>query len=161
AHGIPVLSPRAEGDALMNPLDLDGRTFLVLYAVLAGSAVIAAILLRRSLRQPGGEPDAEALQRSPYEVAFLAEGEELAVNAALATLVQRQALAVNAADRKVTVVGELPPDAHPLERAVYVAAVGPDGQPIKDVRTAASPEVAGIRCRLEQLGLLVTDAQLS
>lgn len=142
----------------MNPFDLRGPEFLSLYTVLLVIAVAAAALLRRTLRLPNDEPPREALDLSPYETAYLAGGEELAVNAAIARLVQAKVLAVNPAERKLTRCGdEPPPDAAELERAVFSAVIAKTGETIATVRAHAARALTPIRRRLQDLGLLVPE----
>src|SRR5260370_20282838 len=106
----------------MNPLDLQGPEFLGLYVVLFVAAVAAAFFLRRFLRLPGDEPSREALDLSPYEVAYLAGGEELTVNAAMARLVHENVLAVDAINRRLAKqTDELREDASEQERTVLSA----------------------------------------
>lgn len=142
----------------MNPFDLPGPAFLTLYGLLLAAAVILALLLRRWLRQPSDEPT-ELPELSPYEVAYLTGGEELAVNAALTRLVDQGILDVDAGQRKLSVRAELAAPADPLERAIHQAAKGDDAQPIKDVRAATTAELSRFGNRLLELGLLVSDEQ--
>src|SRR5262249_28815318 len=107
---------RTEGATPMNPLDWRGPEFLAFYVVLFLAAVAVAFFLRRFLRLPGDEPSQEALELSPYEVAYLAGGEELAVNAAMARLVHEEVLAVDAVKRRLTRQSDQAPrDAGKLE----------------------------------------------
>ena len=80
----------------MNPFDLRGPDFLVVYLVVFAVVMALAGLLRWYLRLPGGEPQLEVTELSPYEIAYLAGGENLAVNAAIARLVHDDALALRA-----------------------------------------------------------------
>src|SRR5262245_58429038 len=106
-----------------NPFDLVGPEFLWLYVPLLLLTVGVATVLRRHLREPTDAGEDLPAELDPYEVAYLAGKSPLAVNAALATLVHREQLEVSASDRKVSIRGALPPDAHPLEQAVYEAAL--------------------------------------
>ena len=142
----------------MNPLDLPGPEFLGLYFVLFVAAVAAAFFLRWFLRLPGDEPSREALDLSPYEVAYLAGGEELAVNAALARLVHEDVLAVDAINRRLTRQSDEPPgDARKLERAVFSAVNGESGETIANVRSDAARAFGSIQRRLQDLELLVSE----
>jgi uncharacterized protein (TIGR04222 family) len=136
----------------MNPFDLKGPEFLALYAVVAVSAMIVAGLWRRALRLP--EDSLEQPPLGPYDVAHLAGGATQAVNAAVARLVNDGAFQIDEAG-KLTRGGEAPTDLQPLEARVY----GADLDKMKSMREVAAPEVAKIRERLQQHGLLVSDSQ--
>ena len=82
---------------MINPLDLRGPEFLLLYLLLLVAAGCAAVILRWALRLPADEPVGEDVRLGPYEVAYLAGGEQLAADAAIASLVQRRVLAVDPA----------------------------------------------------------------
>ena len=71
----------------VNPLDMTGPAFLGFYIGAAMLATLAAIGLRWYLRLPAPGPAQLEPSLSPYEVAYLAGGEERAVMAALARLV--------------------------------------------------------------------------
>jgi uncharacterized protein (TIGR04222 family) len=68
----------------MNPFDLPGPEFLGLYAVLFVAAVTVAVFLRWYLRLPSDEPPRDGIELTAHEVAYLAGGPVLAVNAAMA-----------------------------------------------------------------------------
>jgi uncharacterized protein (TIGR04222 family) len=144
----------------MNPLDLRGPDFLGFYFLLFLAAVAAAFFLRRFLRLPGDEPSREALDLSPYEVAYLAGGEELTVNAAMGRLVHENVLAVDAINRRLTRhTDELRENASKLERTVFSAVNGERGETIANVRSQAARMLAPIRARLRELELLVSEEQ--
>ena len=97
---------------MINPLDLPGPQFLQPYLLLLVAArSAAAMILRWALRLPADEPVGEDVRLGPYEVAYLAGGEQLAANAAIASLVQRRVLAVDPAGRKLIAQKPLPPKA--------------------------------------------------
>jgi uncharacterized protein (TIGR04222 family) len=144
----------------VNPLDLTGPEFLAFYAVLLLVMVAIAAFLRWSLRLPSDEPSPHALDLSPYEAAYLAGGEQLAVNAAMARLVQEECLAVDSANRKLTLrSGGRPEPSSELERAVFSAVRGAKGETIANVRSRAAAALAPFRQRLAELGLLVPEDQ--
>src|SRR5437879_3122915 len=58
----------------MNPFELSGPDFLGFYTAAVACGVVVAVVLRWWLRRPGGEPEMETLDLSPYEVAYLAGG---------------------------------------------------------------------------------------
>jgi uncharacterized protein (TIGR04222 family) len=142
----------------MNPLELRGPEFLALYVVLLLAAVAVAAGLRRLFCRPSDEPTPEALELSSHEIAFLSGGEQLTVNAAIARLVHEGALAVDSQDRKLTASGEgLRFDASELEQEIYSAVEGEAGTTIVALRPIVSSQIAPIRQRLLDLGLLVSD----
>jgi uncharacterized protein (TIGR04222 family) len=141
----------------MNPFNLPGPDFLALYASLLVVACGAAALLRWLLRLPGDEPFGRDPALSPYEVAYLAGGTELAVNAAVARLVHQGGLAIDADSRKLSVRDALPAGASGLERAVYLAADCKGGEALAVVYSSAAAGLEPTRRRLQELGLLVPD----
>src|SRR5262249_7894118 len=142
----------------MTPFDLTGPEFLTLYAVVVGVAVVAGVLLRRSLRGPA-DPPLETPRLDPYEAAHLAGGATLAVNAAVARLVHADVLKLDESSGTLHRHGELPADAHPLEKAAYDANL--EALTVRELRVAVAPEAAKIRERLEQLGLELPAEQAS
>ncbi|HEV3003430.1 MAG TPA: TIGR04222 domain-containing membrane protein, partial [Pirellulales bacterium] len=149
-----------------NPFDLDGPSFLVLYAFLLPLAIFAAWLLRRLLCSTGeGElPPPELL---PLEAAYLAGGRRVATTAAIAGLVQSQSLTVEQTEKKFLGMklanGEyrlaardaLPPDATPLERSLHAAA-GTQGESLANLHEATRHEADQLATRLEQHGLVLS-----
>ena len=143
---------------MINPLDLRGPEFLQLYLLLLVAAVCAAATLRWTLRLPADGPVGEEVQLDPYEVAYLAGGEQRAADAAIVGLVQRRVLAVAPAERKLIAQSPLPAKAHPLEKAVAPSKAQPEWTVVA-ARSAARPALAEIRDRLIGLGLVVADGQ--
>jgi len=113
------------------PFDWRGPDFLRFYLVLLVSCFAASAWLRWKLRQSAGLPREGVGELGPYEVAFLNDGNVLAVNTAMAALIDQGTLRADPASKAVIVTGELAPDAHPLENAVYVAAAQPGGQKLR------------------------------
>ena len=141
----------------MNPFDWEGPAFLALYLVVLPTAIVVAIALRWMLRLPADEPPAEANDLSPYEIAYLAGRERLAVDNAIVRLMRRGALAVDAATGKLSQRGELPAEALELEKVVFFAAGREPGKHINEVHTAAASVAGKPREQLEGFGLLVND----
>ncbi len=154
----------------MNPLDLTGPEFLKLYGGLLAGAVIGAIWLRWLFRQPADEL-AELPELTPYEVAYLAEGDGRTLAVALAKLVRANAIAVDAQERCVRRIGVLPSGAEPIDDAISTVIAVPShqsdnnsvntqhGTTLGEIRSAAAEGMIQIRQRLEELGLLVTSEQ--
>ncbi len=75
----------------MNPLNLDGPRFLVLYVPLLVLTFIGSVALRRRRRLPGGVPLPSDMDLPPYQVALLV-GRGAALEAVVASLVHSGAL---------------------------------------------------------------------
>lgn len=138
----------------MNPLNLPGSQFLLFYSVVAIAALLAVWAVRRAARGEAVAGPARPADLDPYELAYLADGPNRAVQAALVSLAGRGA--VVASKRGVLSVDHFagkPTD--PVETAVHRA-----------IRQQAPARFAGVvqRCwatldpiddRLAGAGLLV------
>lgn len=147
----------------MNPFDLRGPDFLRLYVIVFAAVMVVAGLLRWLLRLPAGDPELDSKQLSPCEIAYLAGGEKLAVNAAIARLVHDDALALDTShvNLKTTAAGGAVTVASDVE-GVIMATVekSPMNQiSIDTVLDEASDALEPVRDRLEELGFLVGDGQ--
>src|SRR5262245_39090925 len=118
----------------MNPFNLPGPDFLGLYIGLLIGLVILGIWLRRYLNQPDESPDVDGIQLDPYEVAYLANGEPLVINGAMAQLVHANILGVTSTG-KLSTTGDLPESAHTVERAVYNAVKVNTGCSVREVHS--------------------------
>jgi uncharacterized protein (TIGR04222 family) len=150
--------------AISKGLDVDGRTFLLLYGILFVLALVAAVCLRMILRQPDTGPS--HVELDPCEVAFLAGGDRRAVETAIVNLIQEGALELRqetkyasgkssgagAGPYRLVASGPLPPEASQLERAMHKAAAEP-GETVRKVASAVLPAAKTIRERLVQQGL--------
>ena len=142
----------------MNLLDLPGREFLVYYFFIAIAAFIVAAVLRWSLRQPADEA-AMPPPLSSCDVAYLAGGKKLAVNAAVARLVHEKGLTLDYLTERLKVQGQLPRDAQPLEKAVYCEVAEDSDRKLAELYDATADQADAIQTRLEELGLLVSSGQ--
>jgi uncharacterized protein (TIGR04222 family) len=140
----------------MNPFDLSGPQFLLLYFVVFVIGLVLAVRLRRRLRTPV-DPPPERPRLSPYKVAYLAGGPVLAVNAAIARLVQGGLLEVDSSTGTLSRSGDLPAKPDPLEQRIFDCAR--ENIAVKDLRLATADETAKIRERLEDKGLLVNESE--
>jgi uncharacterized protein (TIGR04222 family) len=148
----------------VNPFDLPGPDFLRLYLVVFVAVMAMAGLLRWFLRLPGGDPQLDTNELSPFEIAYLAGGKNLALNAAIARLVHDDALALDTShvNLKTTEAGAGGVAvASDVEGAIMAAvATGALNQKsIDKVREEAAESLEPVRERLEDLGLLVGDRQ--
>src|ERR1044072_4124364 len=143
---------------LPNPFDLRGPEFLALYAVVLIVVVIACVQMRRRMTGIDGDIRVLPSRLDPYETAYLAGGANLATDTALATMVQRGLLAVDAAGRRVIIRSELPPSAHPFERMVYSNA-SRQGLNVDSIRETSSYSTEPLTTRLKAYGLVLSDEQ--
>ncbi|GFJ96352.1 TIGR04222 domain-containing membrane protein [Phytohabitans rumicis] len=124
-----------------------------MYLVLAIGTVVGVLVHRH--RVLAGIPGVSANSLAAQEIAYLQGGPELAIYSALAALRCAGAVGTSPApDRFLVPTEALPAGASPLERAVYAAAGTSrrTGQLAADAGVAA--ELARLRERLEQMGLL-------
>lgn len=140
-----------------NPLDWRGPDFIKFYLVLLAVCFGGATWLRWKLRQPTEAPPGDLPELDPYAMAYLNGGRVLAVNAAIANLVNQNLLSVDPAHGQLTSTGKLSPEHPLLERAVHAAARVGGGQSVKAVREGVEPAVARIATELKQRGLVVAD----
>ncbi len=137
---------------------LSGPTFLVLYGVLLVVVLVAVVLARRRAFR-GEDSQVPTVDLQPAEVAYLAEGPNRTVYAALAAL--RAAGAVGTKKRGVLkVTADLPAGAPEFDRTVYQEISS--GRAARTNRLATQRTVAAaltaIRERLEGRGLLTSAA---
>ncbi|MFM2293901.1 MAG: hypothetical protein RLZZ350_314 [Verrucomicrobiota bacterium] len=146
------------GDGL-NPFDWRGPTFLVFFLAFAVVIFGVAAWLRHQLRRPLETDWQLHADLDAFALAYLNEGEVSAVNAAIVGLVAQRIFVCDSASRKLSVQGELPANAHLLERVLFSAARIPGGVPIKTLRDAVRPVVARLRADLQARGLVLPDAE--
>lgn len=85
----------------MNPLDLPGPDFLLLYALLAAAAVLAGLLLRRVAEGFVVTSAAPWSSLAAHEVAYLRGGLGAVAEATLATLIRRGTITADAANERL------------------------------------------------------------
>src|SRR5262249_28981830 len=125
----------------MNPFDWTGPEFLSFYIGILASAIIVALVVRWLLRTPDGEPTKEALDLSPYEVAYLRGREAAAIDAALVQLIQYNVLAVDASTRQLSRKSEkLGGNAPDLEKVLFGA-----------VQSGSNPVVGEVRAKAQKI----------
>jgi uncharacterized protein (TIGR04222 family) len=100
----------------MNPFDLRGPEFLLLYAVLALGTLLLGIAARR-LVVPAVDPPVRLPELGPFALAQLVGGDAGAIRAALAWLHRNALIDANAAGLRTIAV--LPEGAHPLPAALH------------------------------------------
>jgi uncharacterized protein (TIGR04222 family) len=140
-----------------NVFDWRGPDFLTFYVILFSITLGLALLLRSSLRQPSATEPLNLPDLDGYAAAFLNGGKMLTVNTAIANLVRQKAVQVGR--NRLFSLESKPEFSHELEKHVYAAAYGPDGNSIANVRSSAKTQVTKIVEQLHSLGLVLTNAQ--
>jgi uncharacterized protein (TIGR04222 family) len=138
---------------------ISGPVFLELYAALAIITGIITVLARRSLARshaPAPAPETDLVD--PDYVAYLHDGPELTVLAALSALHVAGRL-TSAGPRRVHATGTIGTDAGELQQAIHLCAQNP----IRSAKLASAPPVAkalgSIEDRLIGVGLLLSAGQ--
>lgn len=151
-----------------NPFDLQGPTFLVLYVTLLAGACFVAYFLRKRAAGPDPGP-ARSLVRADqdqdtifrgvrfdaYEAAYLNGGPKLAIETAIATLVQSNALHLSFVDNTLSTVAGAPRGFHPLEQAVHRLVESGEANTVRTIRVKAAEAADRIATRLKALGLVI------
>ena len=144
----------------MRIFDLTGPEFLSFYLSLLAAGGITCLLLRQALRfslaRRGAPTDAELMSLRPEEAAYLAGGAEQAVQAAVASLAQRNLVDANSANHTFVLKAAPPNDAETLERALGFA-FGKAPRTVRSLTADARPYLAKVRKRLIELGLILPD----
>ncbi|MBL8176971.1 MAG: TIGR04222 domain-containing membrane protein [Bryobacterales bacterium] len=133
----------------MNPFDLRGPEFLVLYIAVSVTAILAAYLNRR--RREGADTRPLPKLEDPYLIAYLRGGREGAVETAMISLIDRQRIVVeNGQMLKRTDAGVH----HPLEKALLQEVASP--RQAQDARKLRSTDASldGYETHLVKQGLL-------
>ena len=138
-----------------NVFDWRGPDFLGFYAILFSACFLLALWLRRTLRVPAIGKASEIAEVDGYASAFLNGGKVLALNTAIANLINQNALRFDKETHRIASRDLEAPLANDLERVVYSASQG--GAKIADVREAAKPFVSRIADDLQMRGLVVAD----
>jgi uncharacterized protein (TIGR04222 family) len=132
-----------------NPLDWTATPFLQLYAALMLISLLAAIWIRRVSRDSGS---GRGERLGPYELAYLANGPQRCVDAAVAQMLGDGALRWDETSKAL----KLDVSASTLEAPLDAVArcVAADGKPDQVLRRAARA-LAPLRASLEARGLLL------
>ncbi len=138
--------------------ELRGPAFMGVYAVLVLVSLVAAAFMRWQLSGPSSTPGPDPVL-DPYETAYITGGPFAVVNAAVASLVARQALSLSSTGRVLTVSGMLPDDAYPAERVVYDKVIMTETATVPEIRAAAEPAGRDVGRSLESLGLVLSPSE--
>ena len=151
-----------------NPFDLTGPLFLVLYVTLLAAAGFLAYMLRAWA--VGREGDSHQLLRADqfqdpnfrgfsfdaYEVAYLNGGQKLAIETAIAALVQSNSLHLSFFDNTLSTVAGSPGGSHPLEKTVYRLVASGEVVTVKVIRLKAAAAAGEAATRIKRLGLVIS-----
>jgi uncharacterized protein (TIGR04222 family) len=142
----------------INPLDLPGLQFLLLYIFLIVVAAMLARAMKRLLVSPRWS-DMRHINLDPYEAAYLRGSARGAIDAALAMLAQKQLLKVSKTTRDITTTGPLPAGAHWFEKAVHHSLSSRSGRAINDIRSSSMlmPHTERLAAQLKERGLIPAD----
>ncbi len=165
-----------------NPLDFTGPQFLAFYFFLSTIVIIWAISLQDHLRSPYNNPIEKPVSLDIYEIAYLANGKEHAIDTAIVSLIQKEyvtlqpkggILSLNQklehsihSEEYMTVEEDgqillwskpVEQFTHPLEQAVAMAILQYGN--IDSVYHAVTDTINSMSDRLCQLSLLLTDTQ--
>jgi len=139
----------------MSPFDLTGPSFLLFYFVLILGGAALALGVRWWLRTPAPSADDPPPDLAPAQVALLAGGRKLAVDAAIANLVQRDALKLDATQKKLTTGDTSVGASSEIESAIVLAvSQASEGATIAEARKAATSAVDEVEHRLMEGGLV-------
>ncbi len=127
---------------------------LTFYILLAIAAIMIALILRNSLREPPENPKEEFPSLNLYETAYLAGGRQRTVDTAIAYLVQHGYLQPHPETRSLDLKNPLPENSHPLEKEISLA-VRFNGN-INQIRLSVTRATFPIYNRLVNFGLLVS-----
>jgi uncharacterized protein (TIGR04222 family) len=137
-----------------------GPDFLWGYGALCLIAAAAIWWQWSTLLGPRGDGQVEMDGQDLYELAMLSDGPQLAITSAAAQLHRDGLLRPGPGTGTLEVVGELPDDADPLERAVFEVVGREPGSAAYAMReqVAESEAVTTMVGELERGGLLLPDA---
>src|SRR5580765_1527665 len=140
-----------------NVFDWRGPDFLTFYVILFAITLAFGLGLRWALRRPTATEPFTVPELDGYATAFLNGGKILTVNTAIANLVRQGAMQVGR--NRLTSVESRPDFSHELEKHVYAAAYGPNGNSIANVRSSAKTYVTKIAGQLQSLGFVLSNSQ--
>lgn len=146
----------------LNPLDMQGPIFLVLFIALFAVALVMGLMLRRwqaaeELPHAGHDADLDVEQ-----LAYLNSGQKQMTQAIIAGMLQEGSLEIrrqkkawySAAETRLFAAKALPPDAGKLAQLIYKEASRNDGLSITDLPTSITPHAERVKQSLEDRGLL-------
>ena len=140
----------------MNPFDLRGPEFLLLFTFLFAASAVVGSVLRKRLADPELPGRPALADPDAYEIAYLAGGHARAVEAAVAALAQRGLVSADPLGRRIRL--EQPPaEELPAIEAAVVRVLERTGEaPLDRITAALEADTWNLRRSLEQSGLLLT-----
>lgn len=142
----------------MNVLELRGPDFLEFYIIVLVGAIAAAIALRWLLRSPSGDLSSNAPPLDPYEIAYLAGGPKLAIDAAIASLIHTGALHLTTSSSNFKLAKAETEARYPLQAAVLERVSSGRSSP-KLLHRDATELAQPIAARLVQTNLALNPSQ--
>lgn len=143
-----------------SPFDYVGPDFLAFYGMLYVLCLGLAIAARYYLRLPGDGPKPTRIPMNADAAAYMAGGQQLVTNAAFASLVARNALALDPLTRALKVAGPLPTDATPMQQDAYAWVEAGGGSRSLLFGSSLDSAVMRIDADLKGAGLLVSEANV-
>jgi uncharacterized protein (TIGR04222 family) len=152
---LVLLCSGATASRGLNPFNWRGPDFLLFYLVLFPVCFGVALVWRRRLRDSFSPSSSELPELDGYSMAVLNGNSVLAVNTAIATLANQQAVVVDRTTRNVRSNLPEPAFSHELEGAVYRLASSSGGMTLPEIRSSTESMIERIRKNLQQQGLLL------
>lgn len=148
----------------LNPLDLPGPQFLMLYGGTAAFILVFAAVAQYALKRRDTQPPAADYEPSTYDIAYLTGDAKRVLTTGILQLLQWGSLQSPMAGAPLVreINADLPAEAHPVEQTIFQFAmepecadrVKPDVQR-KRIHLGLAPYIAEIQERLHELGLVV------
>jgi uncharacterized protein (TIGR04222 family) len=143
-----------------NPFDWMGPDFLRFYVLLTPMCIALGCWARYSLLVPisssGPGPHLDG-----YQMAYLNKGKWLTIDAAIASLVQKQVLGFDPKQQVLFPTSVQFAGGHTLEEFIYGIANQPTGVRLRHLRQDAGPQADRIGEDLKRMGLYVADDQVA
>ena len=133
--------------------NMEGPRFLAFFVPVLLAAWTLAFVIRSRARDSKPPADLTPPTLETHELAYLADGARRLTQAVVAKLAAAGVISIEEKKREVCQVAPLPPNASPLERAVYERA---RGIPYKELHDEVGPAFDPIREKLTRLSLLLS-----
>jgi uncharacterized protein (TIGR04222 family) len=143
----------------LNPFDLPGPLFLLLYIAMLAVACVLAFVLRKRAKASDHYPNLRGVSFDAYETAYLNGGPKLVIETAIATLVRSNALHLSFVDYTLSPVAGSPRVSHPFEQTIHRLVASREATTIKTIRAKAAIAASQIGERLKTLGLILDQQQ--
>ncbi len=144
----------------MNPFDLLGPQFLVLYLAVLAMSIALAVAVRDLLESQNYSDSVSSAQLDQYELAMLAGGKEAVFSTAITALSHDGVLALSERAGFIERVNNQRQVRHPFEEAV-INRVSETPKSVYSVYTSMATNLERIAERLGNFGLLTSNLQLT